>query len=128
METCMKLQLASTLALALIAASAPAGAEIYRSVDAQGRVHYSDRPSAGAQKVAGLASRPTDTAAVAQRAQTESEQRAKAAADTRKQQTTEAASKTVTQDMAKLQAARCKKAQEDYKVAIESQRLYRMGP
>src|SRR5688572_23706035 len=98
----MKIQLALTLAL--IAASVPVGAEIYRSVDAQGRVHYSDRPTVGAQKIAGVESKPTDPTAVTQRTQTESAQRAKANAESRQQQTEQNASKTVATDMAKLQA------------------------
>ncbi len=122
----MKTQLWVTLAL-LAAVTLPASADIYRWVDAQGRVHYSDKPVEGAQRVKGVDSRPTDPAAVAERSQAAHDQREKALADAQKKQTDQAAAKAVDKDTATVQADRCKKAQEDYRVAIESQRLYRVG-
>ncbi len=88
----MKTQLWVTLAL-LAAVTLPASADIYRWVDAQGRVHYSDKPVEGAQRVKGVDSRPTDPAAVAERSQAAHDQREKALADAQKKQTDQAAAK-----------------------------------
>ncbi len=39
------------IGIALVALSTAAGAEVFRWTDAEGRVHYGDRPSAGSQSV-----------------------------------------------------------------------------
>lgn len=54
------------LLLALLVTVAPAGAGVYRWVDDSGRVHYGDRPVAGAQTVPLPASRPAEAAAPAE--------------------------------------------------------------
>jgi alanyl-tRNA synthetase len=121
----MKLQTVLILA-ALVTASVPASADIYRRVDEKGRVHYSDRPMPGAVRVKAVTSQPTDPEAVAARTEAEQQQRQAADAAAKKDQTTANAAKAVNQDMAKVASERCKKAKEDYRVAIESQRLYRI--
>jgi hypothetical protein len=105
----------------------PAGAEIYRWVDAQGRVHYSDRPVEGAKRVSDVESRPSDPEEIAERNAAAQEARQKAADEALKKQTDQTAAANVEKDMAKLQAERCKEAQEAYRTATESQRLYRIG-
>lgn len=67
---------AAILLLALCAASALAG-DLYRWVDAEGRVHYTDTPPPGtkAEKL-GIRSQPTDPAALAaDEAKTKSDER-----------------------------------------------------
>jgi hypothetical protein len=114
------------LPLAALLLSLSAAADVYRWVDANGRVHYSDRPRAGAERIK-VDSRPTDTEAVEQREQQTYAERAKAEAAQQTQQGEDAVAKNVAQDVTKTREEQCKKAQADYKIAIESQRLYRTG-
>src|SRR5687768_426033 len=107
------------MALVFLATAVPAAAEIYRSVDANGRVHYSDRPVAGAQRIS-IVSRASDPQAIAERTQAQHQSRAKAATYEQAQKQDENAAKQVRQDMAKIDANRCQKAKEDYRVATES--------
>jgi hypothetical protein len=115
------------LIVLLAAYCGSAAAEVYRWVDAKGGVHYSDRPDSDQAQPVGIYSRPTNREAVAQRTSSEREQRAQVAAQEQEQEATEAVSNAVNRDVSAVRAEQCKKAQEQYKVAIESQRLYRMG-
>lgn len=71
------------LALLLIAAASPAHAQVYRWVDAEGRVHYTDKPPPG-QRVdeTGIRSEPTDLEATL-RDQVERERRLELAGELR---------------------------------------------
>jgi hypothetical protein len=111
---------------ALLAISAAASADVYRWVDAQGRVHYSDRPVENAELVS-IASRPTNREAVAARTEAESTQRAQVASREAQQRSEQATANAVEQDVQKSRDEQCKEAQARYKTAIESQRLYRVG-
>ena len=113
--------------LCLMAVSLGASADVYKWVDTQGRVHYSDRPDAqNAERVA-VASRRSNPEMIAERTGAENAQRqqanAQAAAQGREQATTQAVQK----DLAKTRETQCKDAKEQYRVAIESQKLYRVG-
>lgn len=119
------LKMQGVATLILLTALSTASADIYRWVDAQGRVQYSDRPVPGSQRVGG--SKATDPAEVAQRNEAANKERAKADEASQQQQTDAATAKNVQQDMAKIKAEQCKEAQETYKTATESQRLYRIG-
>lgn len=119
--------LRTLLVSALLVATVPASAEIYRWVDAQGHVHYSDRPVPGATRVVGIVTHATNPAAVAERNDSAQQQRQAEQTAAQKEQTDRAAAKTVDKDVAKIQEERCKKAREDYRVATESQRLYRVN-
>jgi len=113
------------LIVALLVSTA-ASAEVYRWVDGKGNVHYSDRPAENAQ-VVGVASRPTNREVLAQRTAEEREERSQVAtADTQRQKDQQTAD-SVKQDLSRTREEQCKKAQEAYKTAIESQRLYREG-
>ena len=122
----MRLLCVLTMLMAVQAVS-PAMADIYRWVDADGRVHYSDRPLADNAERVGIQSRPTNPETVAQKSAATQQADAKAAAQASEKQGDQAAAKAVQQDLAKNQAERCKKAQEDYRTAIESHRIYRVG-
>ena len=115
------------LIVLLAAYCGTAAAEVYRWVDGQGRVHYSDRPDSEKAEVVGVSSHRTNPAAVAQRTQTEAHQRQQIAAGQQEQQADDAAKNAVQKDLASTRAEQCKKAQDEYKTAIESRRLYRMG-
>jgi hypothetical protein len=123
----MKITYAIAMLLTLVLASFAATAEVFRWVDAQGRVHYSDRPTSEKAKVVPVESRPTNSEAVNKRSEAEQAQRQQDEKDKQKLNADMAANKAVAKDTAKLQEERCKKAQEAYRVAIESQRLYRLG-
>ncbi len=111
---------------ALLTLSATASAEVYRWVDGQGRVHYSDRPSANAQLVS-VRSRPSSDETVAARASQDAEQRSQAATQEAQERSDQQTTQAVQQDVNQVRAEKCKKAQEAYTTAIESQRLYRQG-
>ena len=110
---------------ALLTLSATASAEVYRWVDGQGRVHYSDRPSENAQLVS-VRSRPSSDETPA-RASQAAEQRSQVATQEAQERSDEATTQAVQQDVNQVRAEKCKKAQEAYTTAIESQRLYRQG-
>lgn len=110
----------------LLTISAAASAEVYRWVDGQGRVYYSDRPAENAQLVS-VASRPTNREKVAERTQAEGTQRAQVADRDAQQRADQATANAVQQDVTKTREQQCKEAQERYKTAVESQRLYRVG-
>jgi hypothetical protein len=121
----MKLRNILVLA-ALLTVALPASANIYRWVDAQGRVHYSDRPVPGATRVT-VATQPSDPEMVASRNAAAQQQRETADAAASAEQTDQQAARNVNRDMAKLADERCAKAKEAYRIATESQRLYRVG-
>ena len=113
--------------LMLVGLAAAASADVFRWTDAQGRVHYSDRPDSDQAQRVGVVTHTTDPGAVAARTQAESEQRSKDATQAAQQSTDQNAAKAVQNDVAKSRADQCKEAKERYRVAIESQKLYRMG-
>lgn len=110
----------------LLTISAAASAEVYRWVDGQGRVCYSDRPAENAQLVS-VASRPTNREKLATRTENERAQRAQVASSEAQQRADQEAANAVQQDVDKSREQQCKDAQARYKTAIESQRLYRIG-
>ncbi|HJS21529.1 MAG TPA: DUF4124 domain-containing protein [Steroidobacteraceae bacterium] len=113
--------------LGLMAASLGASADVYKWVDPQGRVHYSDRPDAeGAERVAVL-SRRANPEAVAERTDSEAAQRAQVDAQASEQRREQTTNQAVQKDVAKTRETQCKDAKEQYRVAIESQKLYRVG-
>jgi hypothetical protein len=114
------------LFVACTAISTAAMAEVYKWVDKEGRVHYSDRPEPGAVILA-IVSRRTDPQAVAQRNEAATSQRAQDATRDQQRRSDQATSAAVQRDVSTVRAEQCKKAQEQYRVAIESIRLYRVG-
>jgi Domain of unknown function (DUF4124) len=107
------------LALPLTAAWA---ADVYRSVDAQGHVQYSDTPTPGAVLVstADVASDSTaDDGETANRRAIE-----KAADEASDQTAAEDAQRAVEKDTAAAHAAQCKQAQDVYQKSITARRLY----
>jgi Domain of unknown function (DUF4124) len=110
---------------ALIAWSGMASAVVYKWVDAQGKVQYSDRPPDGvhAEVVELLVShsgstRSASTSTTAPTARNTSVPVAKDADD----------KKAVEQDVAQTRDKQCADAQDRYKKLIEGRRLYKTGP
>jgi hypothetical protein len=114
--------------LSLMAVSVGASADVYKWIDSQGRVYYSDRPESidSAERLA-IASRRTNAAAVTQRNEAAREQRQSAETQAAQQRREQAAQQAVRKDVSKTRDEQCKQAQEQYRIAIESQKLYRIG-
>ena len=112
-----------SFALAALAAVVTiAHADVYKSVDAQGQVHYSDQWSPGAQLIKGgdtsrLTGTPPPAApSPAPNDHTLSPDPAKAAA-----------AKQVQSDMAALRAEQCKQLKEQYDKVLHARRIYQPG-
>ena len=108
-----------SFALAALAAVVTAAhADVYKSVDGQGQVHYSDQWSPGAQLIKGgdssrIAGTPT------------SSDPAPAPNDhTLAPDPKTAAAKQVQSDMAALRAEQCKQLKEQYDKVIHARRIY----
>lgn len=104
-----------------------AHADIYRWVDAQGRVQYSDRWVPGSQLVKIDKNKANPEAIAALRAL---EQNKLAASNTAiaDEQAKAKAGQTVKQDLAKTREDECKKATERYDKAIQARRIFKTGP
>jgi hypothetical protein len=112
-----------------------ARADVFRSVDAQGHVQYSDTPTPGAQLVhmnnqrmpiksfaspaastsgnAGSSSKPTTLAQASNQVHQQLEQ--------------EADARAVQKDVAQTRAEQCKQARDTYDQSIQARRLYKTG-
>ena len=107
--------------LSLLPLSA-AVADVYRSIDAQGHVLYSDSPTPGAQLVRtggndSLFTPPAPTAAAKPNAAPKS-------GDAAKDVATQQAARAVQADEAQTHADQCKKAKEAYEKSIAARRIY----
>ena len=101
-----------------------AHADIYRRVDAQGRVQYSDRWVPGAELVKVDKNKP-DAEAEAARRMAEENKLKESENTIANQQAQEKAAQTVRQDVAKNQEEQCQKASERYDKAIQARRIYK---
>ncbi|HZF25410.1 MAG TPA: DUF4124 domain-containing protein [Steroidobacteraceae bacterium] len=113
--------------LMLACLSMAASADVFRWVDSKGGVHYSDRPDSDNAVRIGIVSHASNPDAVAARTQADSDQQAKLAAQQTQQQAQQSTANSVQKDVAKSREDQCKEAKEHYRVAIESQKLYRVG-
>jgi hypothetical protein len=110
-----------SIALAALAAVVTAAhADVYKSVDAQGQVHYSDQWSPGAELIKGdrshAAPAPAEAAPPAANDHTLAPDPSKAAA-----------AKQVQSDMAALRAEQCKQLKEQYDKVLHARRIYQPG-
>ena len=116
------------LCAALIAwSSGMASAVVYKWVDAQGKVHYGDRPPDGvhAEIVELLGTRAPRAASPAPLAGNAA--LAKAPMTTTPGEAAAAARKTVDSDVAQSKEKQCAEAQDFYKKLIEGRKLYKSG-
>jgi hypothetical protein len=117
---------AAAAALIMSLAIAAAQADVYRSVDAQGQVHYSDTPTPGSVLVhvqrggGGLAQSSAPPAAAPQTL-------AKANAQVQDTLAKQATEQAVQQDLEHTRADQCTKAKSDYDAAIAARRIYKTG-
>ena len=106
-----------------LSAAAAVNAGVYTWTDADGHVHYSDKPVAGAQTL-DIRTAPTDPARIdAERKQAEEKQ----AADTDAQKKTAEVAKLSAEDATKRDE-NCKKAQARRSAIVGAQRPYRTTP
>ncbi len=101
----------------LVVVVTTAYADVYKTVDAQGQVHYSDQWSPGAELIKGSARAATDTPAPVDTPNDHS-----VAPDPKA-----AATKQVQSDMAALRAEQCKQLKEQYAKVIRARRIYQPG-
>lgn len=125
---------AAAAALIMSLAIAAAHADVYRSVDAQGQVHYSDTPTPGAELVhvqRGGAGIPLSSASstATRSSTTTSAPQTVAKANTQVQDTLakQSTEKAVQQDLEQVRADQCTKAKSDYEQAIAARRIYKTG-
>jgi len=116
-----------SLGAALLASQAVA-ADVYRFVDAQGNVQYTDKPALLPAEKLAVQSRATDAAELASR--TDAERARLAANDAARQQGTaqQADQRNAAQITATAKAEQCKKARERFDAYTVSQRLYEELP
>ena len=110
-------------ALAAFACTGIAAAqEVYKSVDAQGHVVYSDRGASKSSAATTVNAQPSDPEGAAQLAR---EQRALAAADASRAKDQAAADKQHAADQKQHQQA-CNKARQEYERVLNTRRLYHL--
>jgi Domain of unknown function (DUF4124) len=97
-------------------------ADVYRWIDAQGRVQYTDRPIPGAERVSTSTKLPgSDTAKT-----TAELERLKASGSQLQTQAAAAAKQeTVQQDVAGARVEQCKQARERYDKSVRARRIFR---
>lgn len=113
-------------ALVLLGASALAQADVYRWVDAQGEVHYTDRWVPGSVLIKVDRSRATPEAAASARS---AEQNRLAVTNDRinAQQAQSTDARAVQRDVQEARTAQCKEAKERYEKSIQARRIFRTG-
>jgi hypothetical protein len=112
------------IAVALAGAASAAHADVYRWIDAQGRVQYSDRWVPGSTLI--KTSSPRNPSAEPP-AQTDQQKLAASNANIAQQQAQRETEQTVKQDVAANRAEQCKHATDAYEKAVQSRRMYKEG-
>lgn len=115
------------LALALASAGGALASEIYKWTDAEGNVHYGDRPAEDvvAERVE-IRSRPTDRARVAAAAEARREARERRLGDGDSgQQASDTASPEELRQVAEERRQKCDMYKERLQNFVQSRRLYR---
>jgi hypothetical protein len=101
-------------------------ADVFRSVDAQGHVQYSDTPTPGAELVRMTNGRvPIRSAPVASTAKPNTV--AQSGDQIHQQLEQEAAARAVQNDVAQTRADQCKKATDAYNASVQARRIYKTG-
>ena len=110
--------------------SASADTEVYKWVDPQGRIHYSDRPPPSEGRLLSMESTPS----ARQHAASERSAPPSSGAPPRSNAPSPATDanprtrETVDNDVASAHAEQCKAAQDRYTMYVNSRHLYREGP
>jgi len=108
--------------------------DVFRSVDAQGHVQYSDTPTPGAELVHMRNGREQIRSAPAAPSSpgntstgTKAASLAQSGDQIHQQLEQEAAARAVQNDVAQTRADQCKKAQEAYNGSVQARRIYKTG-
>lgn len=109
-------------------------ADVFRSVDAQGHVQYTDTPTPGAelvrisgQRVSSMQQQATPAPANGNSAGSKPPSVSPDGDPIHQQLEREAAARAVQADVAQTHAAQCKKATDAYNASVEAHRIYRAG-
>lgn len=115
------------LALAGLLASTPAAATVYRWVDANGHVHFSDKPAAMGVEQLAVNSEPTDPARIEAEQQAREEQ---AAAEAEAAEEASAAAEESAREAQnrEIRKRNCDRARSHYQQILQAQRPYEMTP
>lgn len=125
----MRATTAIVVCLGLVA-GAVAHADVYRWVDAQGEVHYSDRWVPGSERIKVDHSRPGTVRAATDAAprQTTDQSPLRASNERiREQLAQDSTAAAVRDDVAKKRSEQCEQAKERYRKSIEARRVFRKG-
>ncbi|HEX4377351.1 MAG TPA: DUF4124 domain-containing protein [Steroidobacteraceae bacterium] len=128
------MRLTAAIAIVALLPLSSAMADVYRSVDAQGHVLYSDSPTPGAELIRGgrsnvpisqtssLTAAPKPAAMPAKTADASPTQNAES------QVAADNAARTVKNDVAQQRAEQCKQAKDAYNKSITARRIYNVAP
>jgi Domain of unknown function (DUF4124) len=104
-------------------------ADVFRSVDAQGHVQYSDTPTPGAQLVRMDNRRtPTPSLSTSASTSTKSPTAVQNGDQIHQQIEQEATARSVQNEVAQTRAEQCKKATDIYNQSVQARRIYTTGP
>jgi len=124
----------AAIALIMLLPLSAAVADVYRSVDPQGQVHYSDTPTPGAELVhvqkLGINSsslNASSSKSSASSGMSDTKALAKSDAQIQDQLGQQNAQRAVQQDVEQTRAEQCKKATTDYDQAVQARRIYKPG-
>lgn len=112
----------------IILVTASAQADVYKYVDPQGRVQYTDKPLTLPAQRLNVRSQKTDTVALGERAEAERKRQEDADKARKESSGQKADQHAATELTAKDKAERCTKARERYDNYTNSQRLYESLP
>jgi len=128
---------AAAIALIMSLPAAVTMADVYRSVDAQGHVQYSDTPTPGAELVhvqkagttscSSLTASAPSTGGTSSAAAAAAKAVAKSDAQVQNELTQQATQRAVQQDVEQARADQCKKATADYEQSIQARRIFKTG-
>ncbi|MGH8230764.1 MAG: DUF4124 domain-containing protein [Steroidobacteraceae bacterium] len=109
-------------------------ADVYRSVDSQGHVQYSDTPTPGSQLVhinnqrIPVRSEASDTATASSTGASKPPTLTQTSNSIHDQLEQEAAERAVQNDLAQTRADQCKKATDAYNASVQARRIFKAGP
>ncbi|HEY1725356.1 MAG TPA: DUF4124 domain-containing protein [Steroidobacteraceae bacterium] len=108
-------------------------ADVYRSVDSQGHVQYSDTPTPGAQLVRiqhnTVRAEPAETTSASSTASASKPPTlTQTSGNIHEQLEQEAAERAVQNDVAQTRADQCKKATDAYNASVAARRIFKTGP
>lgn len=118
----------AALTVSLTGLAPSAQGDVYKSVDAQGRVQYTDKPELLPAEKLALQSKRTDNTEVAARATAERERQTTGETARQQTQAAQADQQNAQQLTATAKAELCTKARERHDSYITSQRLYEQLP